>query len=161
MAKTLVVYYSLDGNCKLIAEAVAEAAGAKVLRVSPVKDITLKGFFKYFVGGMQASMKKRPELKPFDENPLDYDTVFVGSPVWGSNMTPAIRSFLTRYDWTGRKLAFFTCSGGPDEKVLGALKALVPGAKVLGTANFVQPLTNDKRSAVERAKREASAMLKK
>lgn len=52
--KTLVVYYSLTNNTKLIAEAVAAQLHADLLEVKPQKKMPKEGFRKFFLGGMSA-----------------------------------------------------------------------------------------------------------
>ena len=65
--KILVVYYSLEGNTKLIAEAISEKLSADILRIRPKKDIDSKSRMKYLVGGKQAVTKEKPELVPYED----------------------------------------------------------------------------------------------
>ena len=39
MMKVLVVYYSLTGNTKMIAEAIAESIDSEILELKPVKEL--------------------------------------------------------------------------------------------------------------------------
>lgn len=62
--KILVVYYSLSGNTKLMAEQLAQSVGADVLELKLKQDIAAKGFMKYLQGGRAAMKKEQPELLP-------------------------------------------------------------------------------------------------
>lgn len=91
--KILVVYYSLEGNTKLIAEAVSKAVSGDILQIKPEKDINPKSKMRYLIGGKKSITKEKPELMPYDVKAEDYDVLFIGTPVWAGNFTPAIRSF--------------------------------------------------------------------
>jgi len=103
--KVLVVYYSLDGNTKYLAESIAECVGADFLQLKPVKDIK-NNKMKYFFGGKQATMRAKPELQPFDLNSGEYDIIIIGTPVWASTMTPAVRTFLNKIDLKDKKSVY-------------------------------------------------------
>lgn len=74
--------------------------------------------------------------------------VFIGTPVWNSRPTPAVRTFLKGADLKGKRVAFFTCYGDNDVKTRRILTALVPGAKVVGNIGFKLPLKMDKEQCV-------------
>ena len=62
--KTLIVYYTLEGNTHYAAKKIASKIGADVLRIKPVKTYPKKGFRKFFWGGKSAVMAETPELEP-------------------------------------------------------------------------------------------------
>ena len=95
--KSLVIFYSFEGNTKLMAENIAQTAEADVLELKPKKEIQSKGFMKYFWGGKAAMMKEKPELLPFDKNIQDYDLIFIGTPVWAWTYSPPLNSFFSSY----------------------------------------------------------------
>jgi flavodoxin len=110
--KTLIVFYSLTGNVKKIAAAIATATGGDLLEIKTKKEIPTSGFGKYFWGGKQVMRKEMPELLPFGKNPNDYDLIFIGTPVWAGNFAPAIRSFLASAKLQNKKIALFCSHGG-------------------------------------------------
>lgn len=132
MKKILIVYYSFEGNTEFIAEAIASEIGADIERLKPVKDLKSKGFSKFVWGGRQVAMKKKPELEPLDKNPDDYDVLIIGTPVWASTFTPAIRSFLASYPLKGKKIALFCTHQGGPKNTLDNLEAALEGNTIIG-----------------------------
>jgi flavodoxin len=113
MGKSLILYYSLEGSTEKIASSLAKKIGADIERVKPIKDIPNKGFSRYLLGGFQVISKKRPKLNPLKLNPNDYDTIIIGSPIWASNITPAISSLLESNLLNKKNIAvFYTFKGG-------------------------------------------------
>ena len=90
--KTLIVYYTLEGNTHYAAKKIASKIGADVLRIKPVKTYPKKGFRKFFWGGKSAVMAETPELEPYTFDASSYDRIVFGFPVWAGNVTPPIRS---------------------------------------------------------------------
>ena len=131
--KTVIVYYSLEGNTHYIAEKIAERIGADTVRLKTKKAYADKGFAKFFWGGKSAVMAEKPELEPFSADIGSYDRIIIGFPVWASNITPPIRTFISEYasSLEGKKIAVFACESGS-----GAPKAFGRLLKVLGTESF-------------------------
>ena len=105
--KSLIIYYSLDGNVKLLSETMAQEIGADLLPLHPKKEIKSDTFMKYFWGGRRVVMKSTPELEALSLNPNDYDLIIIGTPVWMADYNPAIRSFLENNSLANKKLAIF------------------------------------------------------
>ena len=120
--KTLIVYYSLTGNTKFIAETIKEEINADILAIKPKKELNPESSSRFFWGGYQSSMKSKPKLEPFDIKPLDYDLIIIGTPVWAWNFSPPIRSFIKNINLEGKKVALFSCSAGGTEKALNKLE---------------------------------------
>ncbi|MFX1429766.1 MAG: flavodoxin family protein [Promethearchaeota archaeon] len=151
MKKVLVVYYSLTGNTKMIAQAIAESTNSDILELKPVKELKADSGMKYFWGGYQATMKIKPKLEHFDKNPLDYDIIFLGTPVWAWTYSPPIRSFLSKFDFKGKKIALWTTSEGNGVLAMNRFKDALRSAKLMGHISFQSPLKNQPESAKEQA----------
>ena len=122
--KTLIVYYTLEGNTHYAAKKIASELGADVLRIKPVKIYPRKGFRKFFWGGKSAVMAETPELAPYEFDASAYDRIVFGFPVWAGNVTPPIRTFIKENDLSGKHIAAFACqSGAGAEKAFEKLKA--------------------------------------
>ena len=105
--RTLIVYYSLEGNTEWAARRIAAELGADTLRLEPVKAYPSSGFKKFFWGGKSAVMAETPALMPYTFNAEDYDRIVFGFPVWAGNVTPPIRTFISenRDGLKGKRLA--------------------------------------------------------
>ena len=62
--KSIVVYYSLEGNTKYAAEKIAGMIGADLLELKPVKSYPTGKVGKFLWGGKSAVMAETPELEP-------------------------------------------------------------------------------------------------
>jgi len=146
--KVLIAYYSLEGNTHYLAKGIAECVGADLLRLMPVKDIK-NNKLKFLFGGRQAAMKSKPKLMPFDKNPEEYDIIIVGTPVWASTMTPAVRSFLSSSILTDKKVGLFCCNRGGPGNVIMHMKELLEGNNILGSIQLREPIKDqdDKKEA--------------
>ena len=124
--KTLIVYFSLEGNTDYAAQRIAGECGFDTLRLEPVKAYPGSGFRKFFWGGKSAVMAETPELLPYDFDSSAYDRLLFGFPVWAGNLTPPIRTFLKNHgsELRGKRIAAFACeSGAGAEKAFQKLKA--------------------------------------
>ena len=121
--KTLIVYYTLEGNTHYAAKKIASLLDADVLRVKPVKTYPRKGFRKFLWGGKSAVMAEKPELEPYTFDASAYDRIVFGFPVWAGNVTPPLRTFIKENDLSGKRFAAFACqSGAGAEKAFEKLK---------------------------------------
>ena len=131
--KTLIVYYSLEGNTEYVAEKIKESTGADTLKLVPKKAYHDKGFAKFFWGGKSAVMAEKPALEAYDVDLSVYERIIFGFPVWASNFTPPIRTFIedNKDVLKSKKLAAFACQSGS-----GAEKAIAKLAKTVGIDGF-------------------------
>jgi flavodoxin len=132
--KALVVYYSRTGNTRAIAESVREVLGADIQEIKDMKDRS--GFFG-FIGGMIDS-RKHPitEISPREVNIKDYGLIVIGSPGWGVKLTPAINTFISKTDFTGKKVVLFgVASARMQQKTLDEYSKVITsrGGKVINT----------------------------
>jgi flavodoxin len=108
--KSLVVFYSRTGNTKKIAEIIAESLNSDLDEIIDTKKRF--GFFRFLKAGYEATMKKMTEIKGIEKDPSDYELVILGSPIWNKRMTPAIRTYITRYREEFNKIAIYCSAGG-------------------------------------------------
>lgn len=144
--KTAVVYFSLEGNTKLVAEKISEKLGASLIELKCAKAYPTGKVSKFVWGGKSATFGEKPALLPYNFNADDYDAVIIGAPVWASKYAPPLKTFLSENDISGKKLGFFVCcAGGKTEKCFEMLKrdAKNEGA---ATLRLVDPLKNPSRT---------------
>jgi flavodoxin len=142
--KTLIVYYSYDGNSAFIAESMKEKAGADILRLEPENEKRRAGFSKYFFGAWQVFTRKKPVLKPFTVDFSAYDLLIFGCPVWGGGPAPAMSAFLETFAEKKKKIALFCCHAGGKGRALEKMKEPLSENTIAGEIDFVNPLQMDK-----------------
>lgn len=149
--KILIVYYSLTGNTQFIAETIQDAVKADLEILKPVKELNPNSSLKYMKGGLQAIMKRKPKLYNVSKNPLEYDVIFLGTPVWSWTYSPALRTYLSMFDLTGRPVAIWICCGGNGKKALSRFKGALKVSHIIGENIFQEPLNTNPEESKKRA----------
>jgi flavodoxin len=138
--KTLVVFYSLEGSTRRVANLIREMMNADALELMPAKDSIgseRDKFGKYLLGGKQAVMRETPELKPIDVRPEDYELIFLGTPVWAWTYAPALRTFFKEHAITNKKIALFCTHEGGMKNTLLQMKEALPDNTFIGSFDFM------------------------
>lgn len=110
LGKTLVVYYSLSGNTKQIAENIADKTDAEMFEIKTSEKITPNAKF-YLDIKQQLKNKKYPSIEEKMPDFQEYDTVFVGFPVWWYTIATPVLAFLQKADFMGKKVVPFSTQG--------------------------------------------------
>ncbi|KOC46073.1 flavodoxin family protein [Clostridium botulinum] len=152
--KSLIVYYSLEGNSKFIAESINEGLKGDILRIKPIKDVAQKGFFKkYLLGGTQAMLKNKPQLEPISIDFSNYDFIVFGTPVWAGTYAPVFNTFFEKYTIKNKRIALFCChGGGGSAKTFKVFKEKLYGNNILGEIEFKDPLKHETEKMGNEAK---------
>ncbi len=134
MNKKLVAYFSASGVTKKVAERLAKAAGADLFEIVPVVPYThadLNWMDKKSRSTVEMKdLKARPEIAAVPENMGEYDTVFLGFPIWWYVAPRIIDTFVERCDLAGKTVIPFATSGGSGMgKTLSVLQPLCPDAQ--------------------------------
>ena len=137
--RALVVFYSLTGTTRRVAQALAAALGAEMEEIRCPKD--RPGFFGFWRAGHASWRSKIPEIARPERDPSHYDLVLVGGPVWAWNACTPVRAYLMREVARLPVVAFFVTVGGVGfERALATMEALAgrkPAATlVLRTEDF-------------------------
>ena len=121
--KTLIVYYSLEGNTAETAGKIAAELHADLLCLEPVKAYPTGKVGKFVWGGKSAVMAEKPALKPYSFQKSDYQRIIFGFPVWASTFAPPLRTFIREQDLSGLQFAAFACqTAAGAEKAFPKLK---------------------------------------
>lgn len=116
--KTLIVYYSKTGNTKKVAEELAGRLGADADIEEIIDRKNRFGFLNWFRSGRDGLKKELTTIQPTSCDPSRYDLIVLGSPVWGWNMVPAVRTYFEKNKEKIKSYAFFVTSGNtPVEKI--------------------------------------------
>ena len=136
MGKTLVAYFSASGATAKVAKTLAAAIGADLHEIVPVQPYTAADL-DWMDAGSRSTVemkdkKSRPAMAGQVQDMGQYETVFVGFPIWWYQAPRIIETFLESYDFTGKKVVPFATSGGSGlGKTEDILKAVCPGAQWL------------------------------
>ena len=132
--KTLVIYYSLTGNTKEIAEKIKNKTNADLYEIKTAEPLP---------AGPKLHLAVREQLKtqkyPALENIPDvsaYDTIFIGAPVWWYTAATPVLSLLDQVDFQGKKVVPFSTQGSNAGTFLEDFKAKIKNAVVLEYASF-------------------------
>jgi len=136
--KTAIIYYSLDGNCALIAEEIKTALNADIISLHTTDEKKRSGISKFF-WSFSLMVKKNPPLKPYTFDPSAYDLIIIGSPVWAAAPASPLKTFISQSKITGKKIALFVCHAGGMGKVFEEFKTMFPGNDVIGEIDFNVP----------------------
>lgn len=129
--KSIVIYYSLDGNTKAAAERIAAELGCDIAEIKLVKDMPKSTFARMIVGGGQSTVNKQPPIKPLEKDPGNYDLIILGTPVWAGKYASPIASFIGNTAAADRIRAVFTLSaGGDNDRCIAALKKKLPNLEI-------------------------------
>ena len=136
MSRKLVAYFSASGVTAKVAEKLSEAIGADLYAIEPEVPYT-KADLDWMDKKSRSTIEmnnpaSRPAIAGKRDNMNDYDTVFVGFPIWWYVAPTIINTFLESYDLNGKTIIPFATSGGSNmgktnEKLLPSCK----GARLL------------------------------
>lgn len=133
MRKKLVAYFSASGTTRKAAERLAKAADADLFEIVPAEpytDADLNWQNKHSRSSLETADRAcRPAIKGTLDHLADYDTVFLGFPIWWYTAPRIISTFLESNDFSGKTMIPFATSGGSGMgRTVQDLQAVCPGA---------------------------------
>lgn len=145
----LVVYFSATGNTRSVAEALADMRGAELYEIVPEQPYTSEDL-DYSNDSCRANTEQnddsaRPAISGSIGNIDQYDTIFVGFPIWWGTMPRIMYTFFEAYDMSGKTIAPFCTSGGSGiSAAVEEITGLEPFAAVteglqLGSSDVTEP----------------------
>lgn len=131
--KILVAYFSASGVTAKAAKKLADTAQADFYEIKPEVPYTradLDWMDKKSRSSVEMNDKtSRPAIADKTVNLEEYDTIFVGFPIWWYVAPRIINTFLESYDFSGKTIIPFATSGGSGMgRVNENLKPSCPGA---------------------------------
>ena len=142
-SKSLVVYFSRTGeqynvgviekgNTAIIAEMIASETGADLFEILPKEDHYPKTYSELTdYAKDEQNNNARPEIKDtvniFDQ----YDTIYLGYPIWWGDLPMICYTFLESYDFSGKTIVpFCTHEGSGNAGTQSKIQSAVPNATV-------------------------------
>ena len=134
MKKPLVLYFSVYGTAKSTAEEIARQTGADLAEIEPA--VPYDGDRNHYNALARLAKREHDEdRRPAIKNKLpiaDYDTVFIGYPMWWYTFPMIIYTLFDEYDFSGKTIIpFNTHMGSRDGGTYRTIRELEPGATVL------------------------------
>ena len=147
--KTLIAYFSLIdivpegadasahatpsiGNTESAAIEIQKQVGGDLFAIKTVKTYPVSHRECSAIAEEEMRSDARPELSTHVENMADYDTIYIGYPIWWYQEPMAIRSFLEEYDFSDKTvIPFCTTLGAGVSESVDNIKSLLPDATVL------------------------------
>ena len=137
MSNKLVAYFSASGVTERAAKALAAAIGADLHEIRPEVPYTPADLnWNDKKSRSTAEMNdpaSRPAIANAVERMTDYDTLFVGFPIWWYTAPAIIKTFMETYDLSGKRIALFATSGSSGMgDTAGNLAPCCSGAVIVG-----------------------------
>lgn len=133
-SKSLVVYFSRSGNTQKLANWIADMSDSEIFRVVTEEEYPSDYNSLAEKAKEQLDNGIRPELSTHIEKDIfaEYDTIFLGFPVWWYDLPMPMWSFLEEYDFTGKTIIpYFTHHGSSSgASSISTIKRLCPTATV-------------------------------
>ena len=132
--KTLVVYYSATGNTEEVAGYIAEATGADVLELEPVEPYSSEDLNYNDSGSRVVYEYENPDARNVElvvdsvDNWSEYDTIYIGYPVWWGIAAWPVNGFVKANDFTGKTVIPFCTSASSGLGESGELLAEMAGS---------------------------------
>ena len=133
MSRKLVAYFSASGVTAKVADMLADAVGADIYEIRPevpYSKADLNWMNKKSRSSVEMNDKSfRPAIADTDAKIDQYDTIFLGFPIWWYVAPTIINTFLESYDFAGKKIILFATSGSSGfGKTVEELKVSVPAS---------------------------------
>ena len=131
--KVLVVYYSASGNTKRVAEDIAEATDGDLFEITPAEPYTSDDLnwtnsdSRVSREHDDESLRDVPLTTTEVENWDDYDTVFIGYPIWWGIAAWPVDTFVKNNDFTGKTVIPFATSSSSGMGQSGTLLSEMAG----------------------------------
>lgn len=134
MAKELVLYFSVYGTAKIVAEEIAKQTGAELREIVP--EVPYDGNRDHYSALLRVAQKEhdtdaRPVIK--EKLPIEeYNRIYIGYPMWCYTFPMIIYTLFEQYDFSDKTIVpFNTHMGSRDGGTYQTIKELAPKAKVL------------------------------
>lgn len=139
-AKVLIVFFSHAGenyavgnikvgNTKIVADEIQKVTGGDEFEIVANKNYDLPYNDLVNVAKEETEKGEKPSFKGEIKNIDDYDTVFIGGPIWWGTYPRVMFTFFDKYDLNGKTIIpFSTHEGSGLGSVVEDLKTIYPNA---------------------------------
>ena len=129
---SLVVYFSLSGNTRNVAEEIGKQTGADLFELVPATPYSEDYDTVLEEAQDEQSRKARSEISDTIEGFENYDVIYLGYPIWYGDAPMVIYTFLESYDLSGKTIVPFCTSGSSGiETSVSSIRSACPNTSVL------------------------------
>jgi flavodoxin len=149
--RILIVYFSWSGNAKSLAQTVQGLVGGDLFEIKTKTPYPTDYDVTVNIGKKEQSEGARPALETSKVEGLSgYDVVVLGMPNWWGDMPMAVYAFLEANDLSGKTVMPFVTHGSSGMSgIVGTLRKILPGAKVLDGLGVRGGQVSSSRRAIE------------
>ena len=154
MSKNLVLYFSVYGTAKKVAEEIGRQTGADVVEIIPA--VPYDSNRDHYNSLARLAKKEHDEdQRPAIQNKIDiagYENIFIGYPMWWYTFPMILYTLFDEYDFSGKTIIpFNTHMGSGDGGSYETIRKLEPKAKILkGLPVEMNEAENGAKDSVQR-----------
>lgn len=152
---TIVVDGEVLGNTQYVAMLISENTGADIYRIEPKTPYTTDHKALVDIAKDEQNNDVRPEIKSKISNFDDYDIIYIGYPIWWSDMPKILYTFMELYDFSGKTVIPFSTHGGSE--LAGTINTI---RNKLSSATVEENAFTISRDAIEDAPKSVESWLK-
>ena len=128
----LIAYFSKTGNTEEVANRIQELTGGDLFRIETAQPYPEDYTETTQIAQEELENNARPELTGEVENMEDYDTLFIGYPIWWADLPQPLYTFLEEYDLSGKTIIPFNSHNGSRfSNTIETIQELQPNATVI------------------------------
>lgn len=110
----IVILFSETGNTKKVAEMIGTVIDSPVISIIPKDEYTLEDIDYTSENSRANKEQQNPKARPEIANKIDitnYDTIYLGYPIWWGDVPKIILTLIDTYDFRGKTIIPFCTSG--------------------------------------------------
>ena len=129
--KILIVYYSKTGTTRTVAEYIHQIVGGDIFEIIPAKSYPVDYQSTTDIAKQEQKENARPKIASNVKNISEYNTIFIGFPIWWGTMPMFFFTFLESHNLAGKTIIpFCTHGGGGQGQSISDIQKLCPKSTV-------------------------------
>lgn len=129
MKKTLIIFYSKDGNTKRMAELLKNKVQGDLHEITTSRHYDDNDWIAMDEANAEIKNHDLPSITSPQIDLSPYDIVLIGEPVWGQTLATPLMSFLNESNFAGKKVSAFWTFYDHDELYDKTMKSMVKGGE--------------------------------
>jgi flavodoxin len=148
--KSLIIYYSRGGKTRIVADKIAEFISADIYDIKPKNPPSILTAARYPIINKIFNKVKAYEYENQMPDLSQYDSIFVGAPVYAFTMPTVMFSFLSQTDFCSKKVISFATYGGNAGSFFEDFKQKAKNANFIKGAAFEKAKDEDIKNWLEK-----------